>query len=107
MVAQTYFGVGQTCLVGLIGQKTQQKSGRGKKIEKTECDAYGDNQIKATLLGARWTLHHDTINLQVHRVARQSGLVSTMEVEDYFLRRLQESAIQPNDAVPLLGKELT
>jgi hypothetical protein len=33
-------------------------------------------------------------------------MVSTMEVEEYFLRRLQESAINPDFAVPLLGKHL-
>ncbi len=29
-----------------------------------------------------------------------------MEVEDYFLRKLQESAIQPNDAVSHMRKQL-
>jgi len=82
------------------------KTGRGKTIRETECDAYGENLVKATLPGARWTLRHDTINLQVHRVARKTGLVSTMEVEDYFLRKLQESAIQPDNARLLLGKQL-
>jgi hypothetical protein len=33
-------------------------------------------------------------------------MVSTMKVEDYFLRKLQESAIQPDTAMPLLGKQL-
>jgi hypothetical protein len=106
VVVQTYFGVGQSCLVGLVGQKIRQKAGRGMSIRETECDAYGENLVKATLPGAGWTLHHDAINLQIHRVARQSGMVSTMEVEEYFLRRLQESAINPDSAMPLLGKQL-
>ena len=96
--------MGQTCPIGLIEQTIRQKAERWKKINETECDAYGENLVKATSPEAGWTLHHDAINLHVHRVARQSRMVSTMEVEDYFLRRLQESAIQPNDAVPLLGK---
>jgi hypothetical protein len=73
-------------------------------VRETECDAYGENLVKATLPGADRTLHHDAINLQIHRVARQSGMVSTMEVEEYFLRMLQESAINPDSAMPLLGK---
>jgi hypothetical protein len=71
-----------------------------------ECDAYGENLVKATLPGAGWTLHHDDINIQVHRIARQSGIVSSMEVEDVFMRMLQESAIVPDDSVPLLSKHL-
>jgi hypothetical protein len=51
-----------------------------------ECDAFGENLVKATLQGAGWTMYHDAINLQIHRVARQTGMVSTMEVEEYFLR---------------------
>jgi hypothetical protein len=86
VAAQTYFGVGQTCLIGLVGQKIRPKARRGMNVRETECDAYGENLVKATLPGAEWTLHHDEINLQVHRVARQSGMVNTMEVEDYFLR---------------------
>jgi hypothetical protein len=62
--------------------------------------------VKATLLGAGWTLHHDAINLQDHWIARQSEMVSSMEVEDLFLRRLQESAITPDDSVPLMSKHL-
>jgi hypothetical protein len=33
-------------------------------------------------------------------------MVSTMEVEEYFLRGLHESAINPDSAMPLLGKKL-
>jgi hypothetical protein len=72
----------------------------------TECDAYGENLVKATSHGAGWTLHHDAINLQVHRIVRQSGMVSNMEVEDLFLRKLQESAITLDDFMPLLSKHL-
>ncbi len=106
VVAPTYFGVGQTCLVGLIGKKIMQKSRRGMSVRETECDVFGENLVKATFPGAGWTLHHDAINLQIHRVARESGMVSTMEVEEYFLRRLHESAINPDSAMPLLGKQL-
>jgi hypothetical protein len=49
VVAQTYFGVGQACLVGLVGQKIRQKAGRGKTVRETECDTYGENLVKATL----------------------------------------------------------
>ena len=93
-------------MVGLVRQKIKQKAGIGKAMRETECDAYGENLVKATLPGAGWTLHHDAINLQVHRVATQSGMIGTMEVEDYFLRKLQEIAIQPESAMPFLGKKL-
>ena len=106
VVVQTHFGVGQHCLTGLVGQYIRQKTGKGKKDRETECDAYGENLVKATLPRAGWTLYHDAINLQVHRIARQSGMVSIMEVEDLFLRRLRESAITPHDFVPLLSKDL-
>jgi len=46
------------------------------------------------------------MNLQVNRIARQSGMINSMEVEDLFLRRLQESAITLDDYVPLLSKHL-
>ncbi len=57
-----------------------QKTGGGRKNRETECDAYGEDMVKATLLGAGWTLHHDAINLQVYRIARKSGMVNSMEV---------------------------
>jgi hypothetical protein len=63
VVAQTYFGVGHTCLAGLIGHTIRKKARRGKKIRKTERDAYGKTLVKATLHGTGWTLHHDAINL--------------------------------------------
>ena len=106
MVVQTYFGVQQQCLTGLVGQFIRQKAGGGRKDRETECDAYGENLVKATLLEAGWTLHHDAITIQVHRIARESRMVINMEVEDVFMRRLQESAIVPDDFVPLLSKNL-
>jgi len=48
-VAQTYFGVGQSCLVGLVGKMIRQKAGRGMMVRETECDSYGENLVKATL----------------------------------------------------------
>ena len=77
---------------------------RRKDHRETECDAYGESMVKATLPGARWTLHHDAIHLQDHRIARQSVMTSNMEVEDLFSRMLRESAITPNYSVPLLSK---
>ena len=52
VVAQTYFGVGQTCLVGLVGQTIRQKAGRGTSMRETECNAFGENLVKANLPGA-------------------------------------------------------
>ena len=49
VVAHTYFGVGQQCLVGLIGLHIRLKARRGKEFRETECDAYGENLVKATL----------------------------------------------------------
>jgi hypothetical protein len=47
VVAQTYSGVGLTCLIGLVGQKIRQIS-----MRETKCDAYRKNLVKATLPGA-------------------------------------------------------
>ena len=93
-------------MVGLVGRHIRQKAGRGKEAKETECDAYGENLIKATLPGAGWALHHDAINLKVHKIARQSGMTSLMEVGDFFMRRLNESAIIPGNSMPLLIKHL-
>jgi hypothetical protein len=52
IVAQTYFGVAQECLEGMVGQKILQKSGRGGRSQReTICDAFGENLVKATLPG--------------------------------------------------------
>ena len=64
VVAQTYFRVGLSYLVGLVGQTIRQKVGRGISVRDTECDAYGENLVKASLPGVGWALHHDAINLQ-------------------------------------------
>ena len=52
VVPQTYFGVGQSCLVGLVGHTIRQKAGRAMTARETECDAFGENLVKATLPGA-------------------------------------------------------
>ena len=49
VVAQTFFGVKQRCLEGLVGQPIIQKLGGNKPNRQTSCDAYGENLIKATL----------------------------------------------------------
>ncbi len=41
VVVHAYFGVGQHCLTGLVGQYIRQKTCKGKKDWETECDAYG------------------------------------------------------------------
>ena len=46
------------------------------------------------------------INLQIHKIARQSSLSSDVEIEDYFMRKLQESAVANNVFLPLLSKHL-
>ena len=59
----------------------------------TICDAYGESLIKVTLFGSGWVYHHDDLNLWVHRIAKKSSMNIDMEVEDYFIRRLRQSAI--------------
>jgi len=82
VVAQTYFGVKQRCLEGLVGQSIRQKSGGNRPNIQTTCDAYGENLVKSTLLELRWTYHHDAINLYIHKIARQSDMSNDMEIED-------------------------
>ena len=53
-----------------------------------------------------WTKHHDEINNQVHKIIWQSGMASQVEVEDYFIRKLQGMAVTPNDYVPILSKHI-
>ncbi len=107
VVCQTYFGVPQTSMEGLQGQAILQKSGRrGRRNRETECDVYEKNLVKATLSGGGWTYHHNGINLQLHNIFRQSGMCIDMEVEDYFLRKLRETAINPSQSVPLLSRDL-
>ena len=84
-----------------------QKSGRrGRRNRETECDVYAENLVKGTLPGGGWTYHHNGINLQLHKIFRQSGMCSDIEMEDYFLRRLKETAINPEQYVPLLSRNL-
>jgi len=107
VMAQTYFRVPQQCLEGMVGQAILQKSGkRGGQQRETLCDPYGENLVKATLPGGGWTYHHNGINLQLHRIFRQSDMTSDMEVEDYFIKKLREMAINPVETVPLLSKNL-
>ena len=107
VVAHTYFGVAQQCLEGVVGHAILQKLGKmDKQPRETLCDPYGENVIKATLPGGGWTYHHTGINLQLHRIFRQSGMTSDMVVEDYFLRKLQEIAINLVQTVSLLRRNL-
>ena len=82
MVAQIYFGVRQACLLGLVERTIRQKTGAGRQDNEAMCDAYGENPIKAILLGSDWTYHHDEVNLQMHMIAKKSGMTSDMEVDD-------------------------
>jgi hypothetical protein len=107
VMAQTYFGVPQQCLEGMVGQTILQKTGRrGRQQRETLCDPYGENLVKATLPGGGWTYHHNGINLHLHRIFRQLGMTSDVEVKDYFLIKLREMAINPVETVPLLSKNL-
>ena len=62
--------------------------------------------VKATLPGSRWTYHHDEINNQVHKIIRQTGMDSQIEVEDHFIRKLRGTAVTPNDTLSILNKHL-
>ncbi len=42
--------------------------------------------------------------MQLHKIFRQSGMWSDTEVEDYFLRKLKETAINPARFVPLRSR---
>ncbi len=80
----------------MVGQPILQKSGRrGRQQRETRCDAYGENLVNATLPGGGWMYHHDGINLHLHKILRQSGMTNDLEIEDYFLRKLKETAINP------------
>jgi len=71
------------------------------------CDVYDENLVKATLPGSGRTYHHDAINLQIHKIAQHACMTSDMEIEDYFMRKLNESAILNNNgSLPLLSKHL-
>ena len=85
-----------TSYVGLEGQNIRQKAGGRRPDRTVVCDPYGENLAKATLPGSGWTYHHDAINVQVCKIARQAGLTSDTEIGDYFLRMLRERAVPPN-----------
>jgi hypothetical protein len=50
--------------------------------------------------------HHDGINLQLHKIFTQLGMTSDLEIEDYFLRKLKETAINSGQHVLLLSRNL-
>ncbi len=50
--------------------------------------------------------HHNDINLQLHKIFRQSGVCIDMEVENYFIHKLKEMAVNPDEQVPILIKNL-
>ena len=77
-----------------MGQIIKQIAGEGRQAKHAICDAYGEILTKVTLSGSGWVYHHDGLNLHVHRIAKQSSMNTDMEVEDYFNRRLRQSAIQ-------------
>ncbi len=62
----------------------------------TVCDQYGENLVKATLPGGGWTYHYNDVNLQLHKIFRQSGMYNDMEVESYFINKLRDMAINPD-----------
>jgi len=86
-VTQLYFGVQQGCLHGLLGQIIKQNAGEVRHVRHAICDAYGENLMKATIPGSGWVYHHDELNMQVQRIAKQPGMNNDMEVEDYFIRK--------------------
>ncbi len=97
VVCQTYFGVPQACLAGLQVHPILQKSVRkGKRSRESGCDVFGENLVKATLPGGGWTYHHNGINLQLHKIFRQSGMCSDLEVDNYFIQKLREMAVNPD-----------
>ena len=105
-VAQTYFGVRQECLRGLEGLEIHHKSKGGREDRIITCDPYGVNLIKATIRGAWWTYHHDEVNKQIHRIVKQLGMVNQLEIEDYFVHKLQGIATTPQDTVLFFSNHL-
>ena len=76
-----------------MGLDIRQKSGGGREDKRIAYDAYGENLVKATLPGSGWTYHHDAINNVIHKIIRQSGMESQLEIEDYFINKVREMAI--------------
>ena len=73
---------------GLEGHAIQQKAGGGRDDIIYLCDPLGENLVKATLPGPSWSYYHDEINGQIQRIIEQSRMVSQMEIEDSFIRKL-------------------
>ena len=60
----------------------------GRDVKISTCDLLGENLVKAVLPGLGWTYHHDEINQQILRIIRPSGIVSQLEIENYFICKL-------------------
>jgi len=93
-------------LAGLGGAFDPAKPGGDREDRISTCDPLGENLVKATLPGSVWTDHHDEINNQIHRISRQSGMVSKLEIEDYLTRKVQGMSITPIESMPILIKHL-
>ena len=50
--------------------------------------------------------HHDAINNVIQKLVQQSGMESQLEIEDYFISKVREMAIAPENTVPILNKNL-
>ena len=96
----------QEYLRGQEGQDIHQKLEGVRDDKIVTCDPYGENLARAVLPGSGWTYHHDEINLQIHRIVRQSGMVSQMEIEDYFVRKLHDMSVTPRYSVSAMRKHL-
>jgi hypothetical protein len=88
VVAQTFFGVEQRCLKGLVGQAIRQKSGGSRYDRLTTFDACDENLVKTTLPGSGWTYHHDGINIHINKIARHEDMSIDTEIEDAYMRKL-------------------
>jgi hypothetical protein len=72
----------------------------------TRCDALGENLVKAMFIGYGWTYHYETINIQINKIARPSRMTSDAEIEDNFLRKLHEKAVQLDNSLPLMSMHM-
>ena len=62
--------------------------------------------MEAKLPGSGWTYHYDAINNVIHKIIRQSGMESQLEIEDYFIKKVREMAFSPKNTVPIMKKHL-
>ena len=69
-------------------------------------EPFGENSVKAALLGSGRTYHYDEINNQIHKIIKQSCKVSQLKIEDYFIRKLQGMAVTPSESAPILNTHL-